>query len=304
MTVEHSTLSRLNWRLRDCFFQDELLRELAEDSYFWSGQQFRGNLCLEVGKSLGVRAEIATEVATFTELLHNASLIHDDIIDLDEQRRGHPTIWKKIGKEKAILIGDLLIAKAFEIALSAKVSDALRVSWGSIISRSVLHATNGAYFELDFDLSDQSRLLDKYHEVATLKTGSLITLPIRCLATAAELNNTVSTQLSEHFNSLAVAYQIRDDQADFYGFKKGRKKSSDMVNDRPNIYHLMSSTAGNRNDFEKIIYSYHTGLVTNAVEGIYNINRGLMGFVEKDMLSFVQLRRRFSKVPPQLTAVS
>ena len=303
MTEEHSNLSRLNRRLRDCFLQDDLLRKVSDFPYFWSGQQFRGGLCLKIGRCLGVDPRIATEVALFTELLHNASLIHDDIIDLDEQRRGHATIWKKIGKAKAILIGDLLIAKAFEIALTSEVSHDVHASWGSIISQTVLHAVKGAYYELDFDICDESDILNNYYEMATLKTGSLFSLPVKCLASIAMLSKRDSTQLSEHFSRLAVAYQIRDDQSDFYSLKRGRKNSSDIANNRPNIYHLMSSAEGNKYKFEKIIHTYHNSLVTSAVEGLYDINKSLKGFVEKDMLSFVQLHKRVSTNSPQLTTV-
>lgn len=289
MVNEQQSLSRLNKRLRVCFSEDDNLRDLLDEPYFWSGQGFRGMLCLEVGASLDIDPKIATEVALFTELLHNASLIHDDIIDRDEQRRGHPTIWKKYGSPKAILIGDLLIAKAFEIALSSQIDSKIKVKWSSFLSQTVLHAVKGAISELDFDLFSESNVFNRYYDMATLKTGSLFALPVGCLASVASMNPKDTLTLTDSFSDLAVAYQIRDDQADFYGNKHGRNITSDISNGRPNLYHLLSTNTSQFPDFEQDIASYHSRLVSNATDSLTTFDKSLREFVDQRVLPFIQL---------------
>ena len=115
MDLTTSALSRLEWRLKASFCSDPVLADFAEDAYFWSGQNIRGKICLNLGDAYGISEDILLDIAVTTQLLHDASLIHDDLIDEDTERRGYLTIWKKYGKAKAVLIGDLLISKAYQL---------------------------------------------------------------------------------------------------------------------------------------------------------------------------------------------
>lgn len=294
MFSEQQPLSRLHMRLRGCFYHDEILRDFLDEHYFWSGHGFRGKLCIEVGSCLEVDPDIATEVALFTELLHNASLIHDDIIDRDEQRRGHMTIWRKHGISKALLLGDLLIGKAFEVALNSRVEPRIKVKWSSLLSKTVLHAVKGAIDELVFDHHTESDLLERYYRMATLKTGALFALPISCLASVAGMDANQTATLTDSFSDLAVAYQIKDDQADFHGKKLGRNITSDITNGRPNIYHLMSPLSSFSEDFESYIASYHSNLVFQATEKLTSFAPELIELVNSQVLPFVHLDESLS----------
>ena len=130
-------LSRLQWRLRNYFCEDPVLRDFVDDPYFWSGQKIRAKICFSVGKSFGLKEDLLLDIAAFTDLLHNASLIHDDLIDDDSERRGCATPWKKYGKEKALLLGDLLISKSLEISTNINADSNLKTAWASEISNCV-----------------------------------------------------------------------------------------------------------------------------------------------------------------------
>ena len=129
MDLTNNALGRLNRRLKDCFFNDETLRSFVDEGYFWSGQGFRGQLSMRAGTCFNLPEEHLLEIALFTELLHNASLVHDDIVDSDHERRGQETVWHKYGLSKALLVGDLLIAKAFEIASSSAIDSTIKSKW-------------------------------------------------------------------------------------------------------------------------------------------------------------------------------
>ena len=108
MDLKTSALGRLEGQLRACFFSDSTLADFSDDAYFWSGQNIRGKICLDLGKAYGLSEDTLLDIAASTQLLHDASLIHDDLIDEDTERRGCLAIWKKYGKAKALLILSLI----------------------------------------------------------------------------------------------------------------------------------------------------------------------------------------------------
>ena len=284
------SLSRLNRRLRHHFSKDAVLCEYLDDSYFWTGQGIRGKICLETGNSFRIEDDIVLDIACFTELLHNASLIHDDIIDDDTERRGGETFWKKQGCAKALLVGDLLIAKAFEVASSVDCDPKIKTGWVGILADTVSHAVRGATTELSFFVPENECILSAYSKMAADKTGVLFSLPIRCLALVASLDEEQTASLASIFSDLAVAYQIRDDQADFLGDKLGRSHSSDILNGRPNIYHLMSTSETTEESLFSSIESHQKLLIDSAVRTSLSFPYEIQDLVEKLLLPFVRLK--------------
>lgn len=284
------SLSRLNGRLRHYFSVDEILRDYLDEPYFWSGQGVRGTICLEAGSAFEIKEDTLLEIAVFTELLHNASLIHDDIIDEDVERRGGATFWKKHGRSKALLVGDLLIAKAFEIASLVEVDPRVKNGWISLLANTVSRAVHGAANELDFFVKERSELFEKYTDMASDKTGVLFALPIRCIALDSSMNERDSESLSSIFSNLAVAYQIRDDQADFLGDKIGRSHSSDILNGRPNIYHLMASTGIPPESYFSSVESFQQDLIDSALKNSLCFPSQIQKLVENLLLPFVRLK--------------
>ena len=290
MDRNDSVLSRLDWRLRSLFSNDPILSGFLDEDYFWSGQGIRGKICLEVGQGFEVEDNLLLDIAVFTELLHNASLIHDDLIDGDTQRRGHPALWSKYGKPKALLVGDLLIAKAFEIASLSSLDSSRKVQWVAALSKTVATAVRGAVHELDFTVENQSLVLELYHTIAADKTGVLFSLPVRCIGIASNLEDTAAHSLSQIFSNLAVAYQIKDDQADFLGFKVGREKSSDILNGRPNIYHLLASSEKPLEEIFTLISHYQNDLIVGSLQAAKALPKSVQTTLEKLLLPFVRLK--------------
>ena len=259
-------LSRLQWRLRNYFFEDPVLKDVVDDSYFWSGQKIRAKICLSVGKSFGLEEDLLLDIAAFTELLHNASLIHDDLIDNDEERRGCETPWKKYGRNKALLMGDLLIAKSVALSTNINADPTVSVAWASEISNCVISAVRGAVNELDFASTSTEDILCKYTEMSRNKTGVMFALPARCVAIAAKKNQLCLDSITEIFTNFEIAYQIRDDQADYLGVKKGRKNLSDLKNKRPNIYYLLESSTLCEGFHQEFIEDFQKDLIAKALD--------------------------------------
>ena len=249
----------------------------------------RSKVCVNLGKLFGLRSQTVIDIAVLTELLHNASLIHDDIIDEDGQRRGVPSIWKEVGIPKALLIGDLLIAKSFEVASSANEKNEVKLSWVKNISLATNAAVNGAIRELDYDTGDSN--FYRYLKMAELKTGSLFSLPVNCICDTAQFNPLKKQKISGAFSKFAIAYQIKDDEADFLGYKEGRNKSSDLLNDRPNIFYLTQDPINETSNNYSEIYDVHAGLVFTARSELLEVNPRISSFLDNIILPFVAMSK-------------
>jgi geranylgeranyl pyrophosphate synthase len=291
MDLMTSALSRLEWRLRACFCSDPTLADFSDDAYFWSGQNIRGKICLDLGAAYSLHVDTLLDIAASTQLLHDASLIHDDLIDEDVERRGCPTIWKKYGKAKALLIGDLLIAKAYEIVSDSKVPAATKVAWIREISAAVSSAVFGAVAELEFDAQTHNKelILENYYRMASRKTGALFALPARCIAlTANQLGD--MERLSRIFLNLAVAYQIKDDQSDFLGTKSGRAHSSDLKNGRPNLYHILVNNSISTDECFAYINDYQQSLVADSVQLADSLPDQVGVILKELLIPFIELK--------------
>ena len=302
MDSRSSVLSRLEWRLRTIFSEDSILCDFLEEPYFWSGQGIRGKLCLHVGEMYGVREDILLDIASLTEFLHNASLLHDDLIDNDTERRGHPTVWKKYGRHKALLLGDLMIAKSFYLASQIKTDPVLTSLLSAELSQTVASAIRGAVRELDFAAKGRDQLFDSYQQMSAEKTGALFALPVRCIAMVAKLSNDELNALTTIFTNMAVAYQMKDDQADYLGSKLGRLQSSDILNGRPNLYHLLLSSGQPAEQVFNAVSSSHDKLVCAAIEACDCLSVDLRTMLEELLLPFIRLKTD-SSTHPQISVI-
>jgi geranylgeranyl pyrophosphate synthase len=256
---------------------------------FGPGQNIRGKICLDLGTAYKLPEDSLLDIAASTQLLHDASLIHDDLIDEDAERRGCPAIWKKYGKAKALLIGDLLISKAYEIVTDSKVSDATKVLWTSEITAAVSSAVSGAVAELEFDADNKRLILENYYRMASRKTGALFALPARCIALTANQPGDVD-RLNTIFLNLAVAYQIKDDQSDFLGTKSGREYSSDLKNGRPNLYHILTNNSMSTDKCFDYINDYQQSLVADSVQLADSLPEQVCVILKELLIPFIELK--------------
>ena len=123
------------------------------------------------------------------------------------------------------------------------------------------------------------------------KTGIMFTLPISCVGHAARLEDAEIKNLTEVFAKLAVAYQIRDDEADYLGNKTGRATMSDIVNDRPNLYYLLSKSEVHSPDLFKHASHFHEKLINEAEVGLEAFPNSLTLMTRELVLPFVQLTK-------------
>ena len=186
------------------------------------GARMRARLGLQAAEILGLGHATALACACGPELLHNASLVHDDLQDRDETRRGHPAVWRHFGAPAGISIGDLMISAAYAaLATHPDPARAILMSHDAL-SRTAHGQARDLLHSPDITLAD-------YRAMVADKTGALIALPVRLALAARQARGDASAVACA--DALAFAYQALDDIAD---------RDTDRASGRINLCELLS----------------------------------------------------------------
>ena len=196
------------------------------------GKRLRPFIVVTVARGLGASEEAAIPFASSVELIHNFTLIHDDIIDRDEFRRGVPTVHKLWGEPLAIIAGDLLFAKAFEVmseAGSLGVPPRRIAKAYEALARATRIVAEGQALDMLFeDLESVS--VDDYLDMVYRKTGALFEASAVLGGLVATDDDETINALAEYGKNLGIAFQIRDDILGLVGDEKtlGKPVYSDI----------------------------------------------------------------------------
>ncbi len=177
------------------------------------GGRTRARIAIGTGNALMLQADDTVAIAAASELLHNASLIHDDLQDDSSSRRGTDAVWSKFGANVAICAGDLLVSAAYG-ALASR-ADSTRVAELSLLMHEATARVINGQAE---DLAAQAKGVENivsYKSIARGKSGPLLSLPVELALTAAGFPDYVP-MAREATEQLAIAYQIADDLEDEY----------------------------------------------------------------------------------------
>src|SRR5438132_5402173 len=172
------------------------------------GKRVRPVICLATAEAAGAEPERALPAAAAIELVHNFSLVHDDLpaLDNDEVRRGNPSVWARHGEATAVLAGDALLAEAFRLALSYPTP-----AVGRELAQATLGMIGGQYLDITGTASDEATL----HR---LKTGCLFAASVGLALWVAELSEREQAPWRAFGDELGLLFQIVDDILDGDGF--------------------------------------------------------------------------------------
>jgi len=177
------------------------------------GKRLRPIIVLAVAETLGADPEKALPFAAAVEIVHNFTLIHDDIIDEDEMRRGVPTVHKLWGQAIAITAGDLLYAKAFEVlsrAVEVGISANRVVKALDYLARACSTIAEGQAMDILFeDREDVS--IDEYLIMVYKKTGALFEASAVLGGLVVTDDEPTLNALETFGRNLGIAFQIKDD---------------------------------------------------------------------------------------------
>ena len=199
------------------------------DTALTQGKALRPTLCLFACNALAADYSKALPAAAAVELIHNFSLVHDDIQDQDLERRHQPTVWHLWGIPKALwsgnamqCTGDLsLLGAAGQGVASATV---LRVS--EILTESYLEMIQGQCLDLDFESRTDIKAQEYLYMIAC-KTGALIRCSLEIGALLATEDQTAVKAFAEFGNHLGQVFQIRDDYLGIWGDQATLGKATD-----------------------------------------------------------------------------
>lgn len=191
------------------------------------GKRLRARLAFAAGEAMGVERGAAVPWAAACELLHNATLVHDDIQDGDRVRRGQPTVWAMHGTPQAINAGDLLLMLPFLAVERLRCDDGMRWRLARAVAWAAEETARGQSLELDLL---RERQLDpaSWSRAAEGKSGALLALPVEGAALLAGLTAASARQAAIPFARLGALYQLRDDLADCFGLNGRGARGNDL----------------------------------------------------------------------------
>jgi len=242
-------LSRFDDFYRDALHSDNfILDKIGAYSLKHKGKQLRPLFVFLSAKCFGAVNDSTYRAATFIELLHSATLVHDDVVDDASERRGFASINALYKNKIAVLAGDYLLAKGMMIALENKEYQML-----NMISESVAKIGDGEISQLEkakkMDISE-----NEYYSIIEKKTASLIA---SCCSIGAVSTNANPEQVEamKQFGTYAgIAFQIRDDIFDYQPDNKSGKGFGNDIKEHKMtlpLIHLLNESSAVEREFIK-----------------------------------------------------
>jgi geranylgeranyl diphosphate synthase, type I len=268
------------------------LRRMFDYHLQTGGKRLRAILPLLIGQTLGASADRIVPFAASCEILHNASLVHDDIQDGDSMRRGNLTIWKKFGTAQAINLGDAMIALAILALDRLDVDLALRERLRTRMLHETLQVIEGQ--SIEFHVKSASAItIDDYMTIAERKTSSLFCLPVAGGAMLSGVGASVERALAASAHQIGILFQIVDDIVDLYGDKERGPSGGDIREGKRSIlvtYFMQSAPSAEAEWLTNILDKPRTATMMQEVEDVRRVfqKSGALAFA----LDELERRRR------------
>ncbi|WP_146417998.1 polyprenyl synthetase family protein [Haloarcula hispanica] len=217
---------------------DELADEVRHVALS-GGKRVRPTVTVLVCEALGGEPADAVDFAVGIELVHNASLVIDDIIDESELRRGSPAAWEAFGHGPAIIASDGLLGEAFD--LFSTDERAMQT-----VSESMVELGEGEAMELVAEPSNEK----EYMELARRKTGALFRAAAELGAIAADSDPYTVEAVGQYAERVGVAFQMRDDVLDATADAEtlGKPAGTDAEMERPSLVEVTELTTEEANE--------------------------------------------------------
>ena len=218
---------------------DGLLSQALDHIRQRAGKRMRPMLILLMAKNFGKVTEVTQHSAVGLELLHTASLVHDDVVDESSERRGQASVNATYNNKVAVLVGDYILSTALLHVSYSHSEEIVRylAELGRVLS-------NGEILQLN-SISNQEISEDIYYQVIKQKTAALFEACAGIGALSAKASQVAVEEAKRFGQNLGIIFQIRDDIFDYYDSKEiGKPTGNDMAEGKltlPVIYALKST---------------------------------------------------------------
>ena len=208
-----------------------LIRQLGHYIVSSGGKRLRPMLVLLAARAVGFRGAEHVPMAAMIEFIHTATLLHDDVVDASEKRRGRETANARWGNEAAVLVGDFLYSRAFQMMVSA---DRMRIM--DIMAGATNRIAEGEVLQL-LNCNDPDTTETRYLDVIERKTATLFAAGTRVAAILGEAPRETEEALAEYGRALGTAFQITDDVLDYRsdGELTGKNIGDDLAEGKPTL---------------------------------------------------------------------
>ena len=230
------------------------------------GKRLRPYMVIRSCQILGGKSSDAMISASAVEMVHNFTLVHDDIMDNDEMRHGVPTVHKKFGMPIAILAGDVLFSKAFQIISESKLSPNANTHLISRLAKACVDVCEGQL--LDIKMADEKRIPTQVEYITMIgkKTAALFDVSCSMGAICATNKPKDIANLSAFGRNLGIAFQITDDLIGVMGDPKITKKpvGNDLREGKKSLPILMAIKLAKGNERKIILKAFGNSKISKS----------------------------------------
>jgi len=257
------------------------------------GKRLRPYMVIRSCQILKGKVSKAMPAASAVEMVHNFTLVHDDIMDNDEMRHGVPTVHKKFGMPIAILAGDVLFSKAYQVITESKLSTNATTQLVSRLAKACVDVCEGQL--LDVKMAEEKKIPTQAEYITMIDKKTAALFDVSCAMGAICATNKAKdiSNLSSFGRNLGIAFQITDDLIGVMGDPKVTKKpvGNDLREGKKSLPILMAIKLAKGKDKKTIIKAFGNSKVTRndlnkAVDVIRSL--GIEENVRKQALKYAE----------------
>jgi geranylgeranyl diphosphate synthase type II len=267
--IINQNIDSLNWAIEPNHLYEPISYILSQ-----GGKRVRPQLCLFSAELFKGDLQQAIYPAVAFEMLHNFTLIHDDIMDNADLRRGKETVYKKWNTNIAILSGDTLFAKAYQYLLNYQGNHLRELV--SLLTNTSIEVCEGQQYDLDFEQQNDITI-DQYLGMTRLKTAVLLAACLKAGAIVSEASAKEQDLIYDFGIKIGLAFQIQDDLLDVYADvnKFGKNTGGDIAENKKTYMSLKAIELAQGEDLRQLQHyfssiNFEKQEKFNAVKAIYD----------------------------------
>ncbi len=225
-----------------------LINQLSKHIIHSGGKRLRPMLVILTAQACGYKGKDDALLASIIEFIHTATLLHDDVVDESDMRRGQETASSIWGNEAAVLVGDYLYSRAFQLMVLA---DSLQIM--NLMADTTNTIAQGEVLQL-LHINDPDTTEDKYHAVIYNKTACLFEAACKIGAIINQSDEKTIKKLGQYGKFLGIAFQLVDDALDYEADseKLGKNVGDDLAEGKPTLPLIYAMKHGSKQQAQLI----------------------------------------------------
>ncbi|WP_416694558.1 polyprenyl synthetase family protein [Candidatus Pseudothioglobus sp. Uisw_050_01] len=249
----------------------DLISQMSQYIINSGGKRIRPLLLLLCARATNYKSDNHHSMAVVIELIHTATLLHDDVVDNSSIRRGHETANELWGNAPSVLVGDFLYSRAFEIMVEPNSMEIMK-----ILSKATNQISEGEVLQL-LSIKNANVSQTEYFEVIERKTACLFKAACQIAGILAESNKNVINGLGSFGKHLGNAFQIIDDTLDYESNSSviGKEVGDDLSEGKvtlPMIYALENTKGAEKATLSNAITNADSSNIDNIVNILLSVN--------------------------------